>query len=154
MATSNQRKCAYLSPTNLICGYKAERRSVCLRNNTKISSPPSPFLQGINAPWPTPFRMLTANLIIAYSSPLFSLFFSTNHGLVNQKLLLFGGAGRDGWLVSAMLTAPRLRVWSLQGPLWAMPSLGKKTTLLFFWYFSFVGSSSMDLGGGGDKILP
>lgn len=80
------------------------REEVCLSlgNNKKISWPPSPFLQGINAPWPTPFQMRIANLIIAYSSPHFSLFFSTNHGLVNQKLLLFGGMGRDEWLVSSV----------------------------------------------------
>lgn len=43
-----------------------------LRTNTKISSPPS-FLQGINAPWYTPFQILIAHLIIAYSCPLLSL---------------------------------------------------------------------------------
>lgn len=62
----------------------------------KISSPPS-FLQGINASWSTPFQILIANLIIAYSSPspLFSLTSlaqtsfvnSLVHSFVSQQLL-------------------------------------------------------------------
>lgn len=95
--------------------------------------------------------MRIANLIIAYSSPHFSLFFSTNHGLVNQKLLLFGGMGRDEWLVSSVgqcgdnntKVAGLIRTRDTV----SYALLRKKNNTPFFGYFSFVGSSSMDLGG-------
>lgn len=91
------------------------REEVCLslRNNMKISSPPSPFLQGITTPWPTPFH--------AYSQPNYSLFQSTLFSLLQHKpwscqskTTPFWGrgqgwvAGQLSWLV--VLTPRRLQV--------------------------------------------